>query len=88
MKGSYLQLQTAIFTINDNQQLIPTTLQHKYKKTRMWADAQRDGRPAEYRWRPVLNAAVWLTPTALVPFNNAANIGECNIWTQREFCTW
>jgi len=29
----------------------------------MWANAQRDGRPAEYRWRPVLNAAVWLTPT-------------------------
>jgi len=25
--------------------------------TRMWANAQRDGRPAEYRWRPVLNAA-------------------------------
>ena len=25
--------------------------------TRMWANAQRDGRPAKYRWRPVLNAA-------------------------------
>jgi len=24
--------------------------------TRMWADAQCDGRPAEYRWRPVFNA--------------------------------
>jgi len=23
----------------------------------MWADAQRDGRPAEYRWRPLFNAA-------------------------------
>jgi len=22
----------------------------------MWANAQRDSRPAEYRWRPVLNA--------------------------------
>jgi len=21
----------------------------------MWADAQRDGHPAEYRWRPLLN---------------------------------
>ena len=29
----------------------------------MWASAQRDGRPAEYRWRPLFNAAVWLTPT-------------------------
>jgi len=25
--------------------------------TRMWANAQRDGRPAEYRWRPMFNAA-------------------------------
>jgi len=24
--------------------------------TRMWANAKPDGRPAEYRWRPVLNA--------------------------------
>jgi len=23
----------------------------------MWASAQRDGRPAEYRWRPLFNAA-------------------------------
>ena len=34
---------------------------HKYKckrrKTRMWADAQRDGRPVEYRWRPLFTAA-------------------------------
>ena len=22
----------------------------------MWANAQRDGRPAEYRWRPLFNA--------------------------------
>jgi len=26
-------------------------------KTRMWANAQRDGRPAEYRWRRLFNAA-------------------------------
>ena len=25
--------------------------------TRMWADAQRDGRPAEHRWHPLFNAA-------------------------------
>ena len=29
-------------------------IQHK---TRMWANAQRDGRPAEHRWRPLFNAA-------------------------------
>jgi len=28
-----------------------------YLGTRMWASAQRDGRPAEYRWRPLFNAA-------------------------------
>ena len=44
----------------------------------MWADAQRDGRPTEYRWRPLLNAAVWLTPTARVPCNNPTNTGEAN----------
>ena len=41
-------------------------------KTRMWASSQRDSRPAEYRWRPLLNAAVWLTPTTTAPCSNAA----------------
>jgi len=26
-------------------------------QTRMWANAQRDGRPAKYRWRPLFDAA-------------------------------
>jgi len=26
-------------------------------QTRMWANAQRDGRPAEHRWRPLFNSA-------------------------------
>jgi len=30
----------------------------------MWANAQRDGRPAEYRWRPLFNAAVCLCSNA------------------------
>jgi len=38
----------------------------------MWANTQRDGRPAEYRWRPLFNATVWLTPTNRVPCSNAA----------------
>jgi len=38
----------------------------------MWANAQRDGRPAEYRWRPLFNSALWLTPTTRVPCSNAA----------------
>jgi len=38
----------------------------------MCANAQRDGRPAEYRWRPLFNATVWLTPTTRMPCSNAA----------------
>jgi len=38
----------------------------------MWADAQHDGHPAEYRWRPLFSAAVWLTPTTGVLCSNAA----------------
>ena len=41
-------------------------------QTRMWANVQRDGCPAYYRWRPLLNAAVWLTPTTSVLCSNAA----------------
>ena len=41
-------------------------------KLEMWANAQRDGRPAEYRWRPLFNAAVWLTPTSRVLCINGA----------------
>jgi len=40
----------------------------------MWAKAQRDGRPAEYRRHPLFNAAVWLTPTTTVPCSNAAKM--------------
>jgi len=38
----------------------------------MWANAQRDGRPAKYRWRPLFNVAVWLTPTSRMLCSNAA----------------
>ena len=73
--------------------------QHSYiTKTRMWADAQRDGRPAEYRWRkrakvPYFHylshaAEVWLMHTARVSCSNAANIGERKTWMQCECCTW
>ena len=29
----------------------------KQDETKMWANAQRDGRPAEHRWRLLFNAA-------------------------------
>jgi len=33
------------------------TQQYDTKSTRMWVNAQPDGRPAEHRWRPLFNAA-------------------------------
>ena len=39
----------------------------KKKITRMWANALRDGRPAEYRWRPLFNRKLRLKPTTRVP---------------------
>jgi len=39
----------------------------------MWANVQRDGRPAKHRWPPLFNAAVWLTLTTWLPCSNAAN---------------
>jgi len=36
-----------------------TTMMMKVAVTRMWANAQRDGRPVEYRWRPLFNAATF-----------------------------
>jgi len=49
----------------------------------MWADAQHDGRPAEYRWLPlrkfpipflIPRRKVWLTPTAGVLRSDYANM--------------
>ena len=39
-------------------QFLFVTQAAKQANTRMWANAQRDGRPAEYRWRRLFNAAV------------------------------
>ena len=38
----------------------------------MWANAQRDGRPAEYRWRPLFNAASLADAHYYMPCSNAA----------------
>jgi len=44
-----------------------------YNQLEMWANAKRNGRLAEYRLRPLFNAAkVCLTPTTTVPWSNAA----------------
>jgi len=39
------------------EELLAIDMCDNKKKTRMWANAQRDGRPAEHRWRPLFNAA-------------------------------
>ena len=38
--------------------VLPLLTQHYQKKHKleMWANAKPDGRPAEYRWRPLFNA--------------------------------
>ena len=46
----------------------------------MWANAQRDGRPAKYRWRPLFNAAVWLTPTTNFTRNLTSNLLAFRAW--------
>ena len=57
--------------------------------TRMWANAQRYGRPAEYRWRPVLNAANFGSRPLLEGRAVTPPLGERKTWrTQTEFCTW
>jgi len=63
------------------------SLLHRAAITRMWAYAQSDGRPAEYRWRPLRKfrnsitcttpqSLAGLTPAVGVPCSNAANIEE------------
>jgi len=39
----------------------------------MWANAQRDGRPAEHKWRPLFNAAKFAADARYhMPCSNAA----------------
>jgi len=59
------------------------------ERTRMWANTKRDGRPAEYRWRPVLNVAKFVSRPLLDCRAVTLPIGERKTWrTQSEFCTW
>jgi len=70
---------------------ISATAEHLLRiiETRMWANAQRDGGPAEYRWRPALNAAKFGSRPLLECRAVTLLIGERKTWrTQSEFCTW
>ena len=52
----------------------------------MWANAQRDGRHAEYRWRPVLNTAKFGSCPLLGYCAVTLPIGERKNWRmQGEF---
>jgi len=49
-----LQLQLVIYILI---YAILSKVNTLLRETRMWTNAQRDGCPAEYRWRHVLNVA-------------------------------
>ena len=51
-QGHFQGYPIVFFLATDSIALLRST-----EITRMWANAQRDGRPAEYRWRPLFNAA-------------------------------
>ena len=50
MCGSMADIQSAMAEIRRGKK-------KKEEELEMWANAQRDGRPAEYRRRPLFNAA-------------------------------
>ena len=58
--NNYSNMNFIKFTdVADVNSLLTESAKHVSKtvKTRMWANAQRDGRPAEHRWRPLFNVA-------------------------------
>ena len=55
MCGSMVDIQSATTEIRQGNE--EEAERKKQDETRMWANAERDGRPAEHRWRPLFNAA-------------------------------
>jgi len=49
--GSMADIQSATAEIRRGKK------EEEEERTRMWANAQPDGRPAEHKWRPLFNAA-------------------------------
>ena len=43
--------------LQNNVECATETTEYFKTELEMWANAQCDGRPAEYRWRPLFNAA-------------------------------
>jgi len=44
-------------TVESSIELVRSYKNTRNQQIRMWANAQRNGRPAEHRWRPLFNAA-------------------------------
>jgi len=53
MCGSMVDIQSAAAEIRRGKK----RKKKKKERTRMWANDQRDGLPAEHRWRPLFNDA-------------------------------
>jgi len=54
VKYALLAYESKSYRKNDIRKVMEAEM---FKLTRMWANAQPDGRPAEHRWRPLFNAA-------------------------------
>ena len=64
MCGSMVDIRSAAAEIRRGKE-------EEERRTRNVGQCPRDGRPAEYRWRPLQRRKVWLTPTTGVPCSNA-----------------
>ena len=74
----------------DSSQLALLTPRNKKRnKTRMWANAQPDGRPAKQRWRPLFNAAKfgWRPLLDAVRWCRAEMAIFCVLYLQRAACS-
>ena len=56
MCGSMADIQSAAAEIRRGKKKEEEE-EEEEEELEMWANAQRDGCPAEHRWRPLLNAA-------------------------------
>ena len=51
-----MNTNSALYTVV-NVVMLTTSIAANLRETRMWADAQRDRRPAKHRWHSLLNTA-------------------------------
>ena len=71
MKKTFYTGQMIFCRQHNNVEAHSSRVTKKQKETKN-VGAERDGHHAKYRWRPLFNAAVWLTPTTRVPCSTAA----------------